>query len=287
MKIVVTGATGFIGSHFLKYALAGDDHNVLAIRRNPFSNPSITLPKQPLWLDRQLNEVTIDDLQGCDVLVHLATHTGNVPYDSLQNCIYWNCNAVLHLLETARIAEVSSFVIAGSCFEYGKSGNRFSHIPTDAPLEPSNSYAASKALATIAIRQWAEEHQVALEILRVFHGYGEGELSTRFWPSLRSAALEGRDFPMTKGEQLRDFQPVSSVARSFLDRALLVYRLSNYFNIFNLSSSSPLSIKEFAIQQWKLFDARGDLLLGKLPYRNSEVFSFLPGPNILELSNSL
>ena len=283
MKIVVTGASGFIGSHFLQYTLSTGDHTVIAVRRNSLSQPRISLLKQPLWINRQLNEVEIDDFQGCDVLVHLATHTGNVPYDSLQNCIYWNCNAVLDLLETARIAGVKSFIIAGSCFEYGKSGNRYSYIPTDAPLEPSNSYATSKALASIAIRQWAEEHRVALEILRVFHVYGEGELFTRFWPSLRSAALEGRDFPMTNGEQLRDFQPVTSVARVFLDRALHVSSLVNHFNIFNLSSSSPLTIKDFAIQQWKLFDARGDLLFGKLPYRSSEVFSFLPGPNLLEL----
>ena len=126
-----------------------------------------------------------------------------------------NLNAVLELLLNDRISGVKYFIIAGSCFEYGKSGNRYSYIPTDAPLEPSNSYATSKALASIAIRQWAEEHRVALEILRVFHVYGEGELFTRFWPSLRSAALEGRDFPMTNGEQLRDFQPVTSVARVF------------------------------------------------------------------------
>jgi nucleoside-diphosphate-sugar epimerase len=282
MKIAVTGATGFIGSHFTKQALAAG-HAVLAIRRSPASTPRIPLEQQPQWLDRALDEVTAEDLKGFDVLVHLAAHTGNVPYDTLANCLRWNLIAVLALFEQARLAGIRRFVVAGSCFEYGRSGERYEAIPTDAPLEPTNAYAASKAAASIALRQWAEEYQLSLQILRIFHVYGEGEAETRLWPSLRRAALAGDDLPMTKGEQVRDFMPVEEVAAAFLARA----QDGNGFNpcseILNLSSGSPCSLREFAEHWWLIFTANGNLLFDKLPYRRGEVMRYTPGGKVLLL----
>ena len=56
MRIVLTGGTGFIGSHFLQQALAADNH-ILAIRRSPDSQPRIPICHQPLWLNCQLDKV--------------------------------------------------------------------------------------------------------------------------------------------------------------------------------------------------------------------------------------
>lgn len=279
MKIALTGGTGFIGSHFLNQALA-EDHAILAIRRSPSSKPRIHLDQEPIWLDRQLDEVCSKELEGCEVLVHLAAHTGNVPYDSLANCLRWNLIAVLELFEQARQAGIKRFIVAGSCFEYGRSGEHYSEIPSDAPLEPTNSYAASKAAASIALRQWAEQHELSLEILRVFHVYGEGEAETRFWPSLRRAALAGRDFTMTAGEQIRDFQAVEAVASAFLGRTIDITS-SQKCLIHNLASKSPMSIQQFARAWWSTWNARGCLLVGNLPYRDGEVMRYVPKPDIL------
>ena len=282
MKIALTGGTGFIGSHFLKQALA-EGHNVLAIRRSSNSQPRIHLDQEPIWLDRQLDEVCSDDLEGCEVMVHLAAHTGNVPYDSLTNCLRWNLIAVLKLFEEARKAGIKRFIVAGSCFEYGRSGERYSEIPSDAPLEPTNSYAASKAAASIAFCQWAEEHQLYMEILRVFHVYGEGELESRFWPSLRRSALSGEDFSMTEGAQIRDFMLVDDVAQSFLRRSHPGERPLNHSKVINLSSGKPVSIREFAETWWKKWNARGSLHFGKVPYRRGEVMRYVPGANLLPI----
>ena len=119
MKIFLTGGTGFIGSHFLSQALAAE-HQVVALRRSPSSKPRIKLNTQPRWLDAQLDEVCIDQLSDCEVLIHLAAHTGNVPYDTLSNCLRWNLIATLDLFELARQANVHKFIVAGSCFEYRK-----------------------------------------------------------------------------------------------------------------------------------------------------------------------
>lgn len=282
MKIALTGGTGFIGSHFLNQALA-EDHAILAIRRSPSSKPRIHLDQEPIWLDRQLDEVCSKELEGCEVLVHLAAHTGNVPYDSLANCLRWNLIAVLELFEQARQAGIKRFIVAGSCFEYGRSGEHYSEIPSDAPLEPTNSYAASKAVASIALLQWAKEHKLSLEILRIFHVYGEGESESRFWPSLRKAALAGEDFPMTEGEQIRDFMAVEDVARTFLNRATMINWPSAAVQVFNLSSGEPISIRSFAQRCWEHWDANGKLLFGKMSYRSGEVMRYAAGENLINI----
>lgn len=283
MKIVVTGATGFIGTHFTKQAMAAG-HSVLAIRRSHASSPRIPLEQQPLWLDRALDEVTAEDLKGCEVLVHLAAHSVKYPYDSLANCLRWNLIAVLALLEQARLAGIRRFVVAGSCFEYGRSGERYTAIPTDAPLEPTNSYAASKAAASIALRHWAEEHQLSLEILRVFHVYGEGDAETCFWPSLRRAALADEDFPMTAGEQIRDFIAVQDVAATLLHRAALPMPDGTRAKVYNLSAGQPVSIRAFAEHWWSYWGASGQLLLGSVPYRPDEVMRYVAGEDRISLT---
>lgn len=285
MKIAVTGGTGFIGSHFLKQALEAG-HAVRAIRRSQASQPSVTSCRQSEWLNGQLDEVTAEELQGCEVLVHFAAHSVQYPFDSLTNCLQWNLTAVLALFEQARLAGIRHYVVAGSCFEYGRSGEYYDFIPTDASLEPTNSYAASKAAASIALSQWAEEYKLNLEILRVFHVYGKGEAKTRFWPSLRRAAFAGEDFPMTRGDQIRDFIPVEKVASLFLERSIKRDLDSCNSRIYNVGTGEPCSLISFAQHWWAEWNAKGDLIAGAIPYRGNECMRFVPGESLLRVSGN-
>lgn len=279
MNILLTGGTGFIGSHFIQQALSAN-HSVFALRRSNLSQPRIDLKEQPYWIHSDLITFQFDLLPEIDCLVHLAAHTGNVPYDSLGNCLHWNLVASLRLFEKARIAGISNFLVAGSCFEYGLSGERFSEIPTDAPLEPTNSYAASKAAATIALRQWANQFNIHLQILRIFHVYGHGELNTRFWPSLRKAAANGSDFSMTLGEQVRDFQPVERVAGAFISNLSSSLHTSPCNSIRNLSTGNFMTLRDFATSEWNSLNARGTIKFGQFNYRPGEVMRYVPGQNL-------
>lgn len=280
MKIFLTGGTGFIGSHFLNQALA-QGHAVTALRRSPQSRPRIPLTEQPIWLDGCMDQVSTDKLRNCDVLVHLAAHSGNPPYDTLTSCLRWNLMSVLVLFEQARQAGIQHYIVAGSCAEYGSSGERYDAIPTDAPLEPTSSYAASKAAASIALRQWAEQHCLSMEILRVFHVFGEGEPETRLWSGLRRAALAGEDFPMTLGEQIREFCHVEDVAAVFIERARALLSRASSTKIFNLSSGRRNTILEFSAYWWQKWGAHGRLLIGSVPYRPSEVMRYVAGPHTI------
>lgn len=275
MRIFVTGGTGFIGSHFLNQAHAAG-HEMIAHRRTRASLPRVPLFREPLWVEGALGELDSSVFDGCDAVVHLAAHSANVPYDTLENCLVGNVIDPLRLFRSAIAAGIRRFIVAGSCFEYGRAGERYDFIPPDAPLEPTASYPASKAAASVAFHALACEENLKLLILRIFQVYGEGELETRFWPSLRRAALAGEDLPMSEGSQVRDFIRVEDVAAGFV-RALDRVDLSpGHPVIENLGSGSPRSLAEFAREEWSRFGAKGELLLGKLPMRKNEVMRFVP-----------
>lgn len=275
MRLFVTGSTGFIGSHFLNKALESGCE-VIALKRNNKSNPRIKLIKEPIWLVKDLDMVTEKDLIGVDVVVHLAAHSMYPPYDTLQNCLKWNLIAPLKLFNHAIDAGISHFVVAGSCFEYGDSGDKYQFIPANAPLKPTLSYSASKAAASISFYQLAKEKKLKLTIDRIFQVFGDGEASSRLWPSLKKAAKLGQDFPMTKGEQIRDFVSVNTVVNTLFDNCQNQGLIKGQPIIKNLGTGEPQSIRQFCEYWWDKWDASGRLLIGELPYREGEVMRYVP-----------
>lgn len=275
MKIFLTGGTGFIGSHFINNAIA-EGLNIRALRRSLESTSKINLIHKPEWLNKSLTEVTEEDFDGVDAVVHFAAHSANVPYDTLENCIQYNVIEPLQLFQNAYSAGVKKFIVAGTCFEYGKAGERYNFIPVDAPLEPTNTYATSKAMASLAFAQFAADSKVNLSIHRIFQVFGEGESPNRLWPSLKRAAIDGEDFPMTKGEQIRDFINVKDVARYFVDYCLQNCDCNQNFEIFNVGSGTSQTLLEFSKFWWNKWKANSRLKVGEVPYRRGEVMRFLP-----------
>lgn len=274
MKLFITGGTGFVGSHLLQQALAAG-HQVLALRR-PASQPCLKLDAEPTWLDGALDADWSAALQGVDALLHLASHTPNPPYAPLADCLYWNVVAALKLAEQARLAGVRRFIVAGSCFEYGPAAAQYERIPTDAPLRPSLSYPTSKAAASLAFGGFARETGIALQILRIFQVYGEGEQAGRLWPSLKRAALAGEDFAMTAGEQQRDFIEVGEVAKAFLAALAADDVQPGAPRVRHVASGRAQTLRGFAEFWWAHWGATGRLLPGAVPYRTGEMMRLLP-----------
>ena len=260
MKLFVTGATGFVGSHFVNAALAGG-HEVIALRRSRDSVPRIALDAQPKWLDASMEEVTAEHLKGVDAVVHLAAHTANVPYDSIENCLHWNVNVPLKLFRKALAAGVDRLVVAGSCFEYGAAGERYEFIPTNAPLEATLSYPLSKAVASRVFTALAAETGARISIHRIFQVFGPGESEHRLWPSLKRAALAGEDFASTAGEQVRDFIPVQQVASHLLGTCGRSTVPGQAF-VDHIGSGQPQTVREFIQHWWQRWNAKGKVQFG-------------------------
>lgn len=273
MRIFVTGGTGFIGSHVLVAAIDAG-HEVVALRRSG-AEPRITLNQQPFWCEGSLSDNWSHELHSCDAVVHMAAYGVSAGANDWDRCFQANVIDSVRLWRQAIEAGVSRFVIIGSCFEYGRAGERYARIPVDAPLEPTTAYGASKAAGTMAALALAIEHKLSLVILRPFHVYGPGEDPRRFWPSLVRAAKTGADLTMTAGEQIRDFQPVQETCAQIL-LGLNIPISPGIPQIYNLGTGSPISLLDFAQREWVRLDATGTLLPGARPYRANEVMRYVP-----------
>lgn len=274
MKIFVTGASGFIGSNFIEIANK-EGIDIVGLKRKN-SQPRIDLSFEPNWVIGDLEGDFFDEFKKIDALVHLASHSPNVPYDSLENCIYWNVLTTLKFFNRALEAGVENFLVAGSSFEYGSSAINYDKIPPDAPLNPIESYPISKALASIALKGWAVKNNVKLIINRIFNVYGEGELPTRLWPSLKKAALNDENFEMTAGGQIRDFINVEDLCEIFLKDLDFSRQKKGETVIKNVGSGEAKSVIDFSRFWWEKWNAKGELLIGAIPYRENEIMRYIP-----------
>lgn len=268
MKLFVTGGTGFVGSHFIQQALAAG-HQIIAQRR-PGSLPRLPLSREPIWIDRALDE-DFNELAECEAIVHLAAHSPNPPYAPLDECLYWNVFATSRLIQQAAAYGIKDVLVAGSCFEYGMAaeGQELIHPATE--TRPTLSYPISKAAATVSCLGLARHLGLRLQVLRIFQVFGEGEASTRFWPSLRAAALEGRDFPMSAGDQVRDFISVDDVARKFVEALNFEGVEMGRPHIRNIGNGRAQSLLDFALHWWNTWQAKGQLLPGQIMSRPGEI----------------
>lgn len=275
MRIFLTGGTGFIGSHFMKQALA-KHHDLVALRRSAGTQPVVPLPCQPRWLEKGLVELEPEDLEGCEVVVHLASAGVSPKQVPWQQLVEANVMGSAALIATAQAAGIRRLVVAGTCHEYGVSARRYEAIPVEAPLEPNNLYGASKAAAYQLLAAYARVQGLELFYGRIFSAYGEGQYDGNFWPSLLKAALSGADFPMTSGSQVRDFMPVEDVAAALLDACQRPDLRAGEPCVENIGTGRPRTLLDFAEQEWKRFGGKGRLLPGHVADRADEVDRFAP-----------
>jgi nucleoside-diphosphate-sugar epimerase len=282
MKLFITGGTGFIGSNFINYASALDVDIVAQKRLGSFARMPLRNPEKVSWVNKGLDEDFTENLRDCDALIHFAAHSVLPPLKPLSECLYWNVYSALKLLEAADRAGVKNVIIAGSCSEYGLTANDYEKIPPSAPLKPAEAYGLSKAQASEACINFAKGKGLKLQVLRIFQAYGDGENESRFWPSLKKAALNGYDFPMSSGEQIRDFIHVSKVCDEFLNA--LSDKTVKYGEptVRNIAEGEGKSVIDFASLWWDKFQAKGQLMPGLVKLRPGEIGRIVADINVVD-----
>jgi nucleoside-diphosphate-sugar epimerase len=275
MRLFITGATGFVGSHVLAAALA-KGHEVLALRRTPNSRPVVPILAEPIWQNGTLSTITANGLENVDVVLHLASSGVSPKQASWNELVEANIAGTLHLLEQCAKANIRRCVVAGTCHEYGSSADQYEEIPPNAPLEPLSLYGASKAAAFHLARAYAIQHDIELFYGRIFSAYGEGQYEKNFWPSLRRAALKGEDFKMTSGRQISDFIKVNVVANHLLEACRRTDISASSPYVVNIGSGSPSTLLDFAKQQWAMLAATGKLLAGAIEDRPDQIKRYVP-----------
>lgn len=263
MKIAVTGATGFIGRHVIAALASGHDEIIGASRSTPAAVPTGI---RHVALDIAEPENAFERLGRPDVVVHLAWQ-GLSNYRSLSHFeteLPRQFGFLRRLIDDGLLR----LVVAGTCYEYGmRSG------PLDETMAgvSSNGYGHAK----LALLQQLEflQAQIPFELswARLFYSWGAGQAPSSLWSQLQAAVARGdARFPMSGGEQLRDFLPVETVA----GHLAMLARRAEGAGIINICSGRPVSVRGL-VERWLAENGWSiELALGHYPYPDHEPLAF-------------
>lgn len=272
----MTGATGFVGSHLINQ-LHLNGHEVTAIYRQN-QQTRVPIVKQPVWLQRQMDEITAHDLKYHDVLLTLAAAgmPNNPEKVSFNEMFYWNVTALINMIDTAKEASVKKIVICSTFKEYGDSASKYDFIPKNAPLLPTTPFACSRVAGYMAALAYVQKFKINIEYVRFFNMYGEGENALDLWTAIKNAALAGEDFDMTPAEQVRDYIDVKDAVNQ-LNKIIELPGIDS-LRLHHIASGKPIVLKDFADYWWKHWNAKGRINYGVLPYRNYESMRIVGNP---------
>lgn len=266
IRVLVTGASGFIGRHVLR-ELGKSDANVTAVTRNAARLRDFANVCELRELDlRSLVAADIEDIASHDVLIHLAWD-GLPNYRSLHHFERELPSQYAFLSSVVR-AGLKSLLVTGTCFEYGKQSGPLSET---LPCSPDNPYGFSKDCLRKQIEFLKEIQGFNVAWARLFYMYGDGQAETSLLSQLRVAVERGdTQFNMSGGEQLRDFLPVTEVARIIV--ALALQRQD--IGVVNVCSGRPQSVRSL-VEGW--INENGWSIkpnLGHYPYPDYEPMAF-------------
>jgi nucleoside-diphosphate-sugar epimerase len=255
--IAVTGATGFIGGHLVERVVAAGARPLLLARA----------PREGAFAGKPVEWAALDllDLHAIDhvlerarprTLFHLAgTRGGDAPLAPAA-CARLNVAATLQLLEAAKRSGVGRIVILGSAEEYGPQEGP---LGEELDLRPTSAYGISKAAATRLAQVLHAETGCPVVVLRPFTVYGPGQPADMFVASALAAALLGRPFEMSAGEQKRDLVFVEDV----VDALLMAARTPGLEGrVINVGTGQAHPLRHVAERIWELTGSKAPLRVG-------------------------
>lgn len=263
MKVLLTGAAGFIGSHIARQ-LVDEGHEVHALVR----------PQTNLWrladIEPSLHFVRGDLLDPSfalpsslfDYCLHLAWYVEPGKYLHSPLNKDW-VEASLRLARHLKAAGCRRFVAAGTCFEYATSDPPQRE---STPTAPSTLYVESKlallhALPTVGIDfAW----------VRFFYQYGPCEDSRRLMPVITTRLLRGEEVKLVPGDRIRDYLHIEDVAS-----AVCAVAQSKLTGAVNIGSGVPVTVRDIALNIGTLLDRVDLIKLGALPWSPTEPMHIL------------
>lgn len=268
MKVLVTGATGFIGRYVVPELLSRGARVVASSRSAEEARKCSWFP-QVEYVPFDISDASDLDpsyFGSPDVLVHLAWEelsdfNSRAHLDTL-------LPAHLNFLDTIIRAGLSQCVVTGTCLEYGRAEGA---LRESCPPKPEVPYAIAKDQLRRSLNNLQQTTRFKLKWIRLFYLYGHGQNPKSLLAQLDRALANGATvFDMSPGDQLRDYVPVERAAE-------LIARISlngEFDGIVNCCSGRPISVQDLVKERLALLDQEIRLNLGAFPYPEYEAKSF-------------
>ena len=270
-KILVTGATGFIGNYVIEQLLLNNNCHVIATSSNSqkaqltsWYNKVEYLPFNLKEFDTNVNYYEFFNQP--DLLIHLA-------WEGLPNYkadFHINENLPRHFIFIKNLIDhgLKDITVTGTCFEYGMQEGELSELIEP---KPTNSYSIAKDTLRKKIAQLPHQDNINFKWVRLFYMYGSGQSPNSLLSQLdRSLSMNETIFNMSGGEQERDYLPVEEVAANIINIALQ----QTVTGIINCCSGNPIKVKDFVINYLQTKNKYIQLNLGYYPYVDYEPMSF-------------
>lgn len=265
MKILLTGATGFLGSHIAESLISHKFELILTKRESSsfkncqsfYSLVNWVSTDSALWIEK------IIELKP-DIIVHAAWNgVSSLKRDDWKSQLT-NIDFMYQLLKIAEKSSIKKFISLGSQAEYGQFEGK---ITEEYSLNPTSSYGAIKLAESELIKVFCTEHKISWYWLRVFSVFGERENGKWLIPSVIKKMLsESKEMDLTLCEQ----QYAYLYVKDFADAITNVVIQDANSGIYNISSNNPILLKELLVFIRNNVNPDFNLKFGALPYRSNQ-----------------
>lgn len=269
-KVLVTGATGFIGNYVVASLLQGG-HHVVA------SSSSAEKARELPWF-QQVQYISFD-LASFDDAVNYCQYFDapeaaiHLAWEGLPNykaAFHIDTNLPRHYAFLTNLVRngLTNLTVTGTCFEYGMQEGR---LEESMPAQPANPYAAAKNTLRKSLQELQQQYRFHFKWVRLFYMYGKGQNSKSLLSQLQQALEEKQEvFNMSGGEQVRDYLPVEKMADYIVQTALQ----NRVEGIVNCCSGQPITVKQLVENYLQQQGASIRLNLGYYPYTDYEPMAF-------------
>lgn len=266
-RILLTGVTGFLGSHLAK-ALLGRGYEIVALKRKSSSFrriSSITSDIELVDIEGMDFDKLFREFGKIDVIIHTATCYGRNG-ESVSEIFSSNTEFPLQLLDAGQRAGVRVF------------------LNTDTILDKYlNLYSLSKNQFLQWGKYFSKHKNILFGNVRLEHFYGPDDEPSKFSTYVINGCMSNiSELKLTKGEQKRDFIYIDDVVSAYL---LLLEKLNSFdhsFIEFDVGTGVSVSIKDFVETVHRVTSSKTTLAFGTLPYRDGEVMHSSPDISGLE-----
>jgi nucleoside-diphosphate-sugar epimerase len=269
MRCLVTGASGFLGSHLVRELLARQHSVVILLRSGAHTErlqdclPRVSVVRGSLEDTAELQRILKHEPVDASFHVAWAGVTGE--YRNSIDQVTCNVTRSLELWHVLHNAGCKILVGVGSQAEYGSYPGV---LCEDMPTTPVTAYGSAKLALGILLKQLCAIAGMRFVWLRLFSAYGPGDDERHMVPGLIRTLMRREKPPLTLGEQIWDYLYVTDVVN-----ALCASLESEAAGVFNLGSGKPCVLRDFILKVRDSIDPTLPLGFGEVAYRCDQVMN--------------